>query len=159
MDIYDSLFSQGGSLNEQIARQVFELLPEDGPIMIITDRGGNCWPSDSGKFNSLNLSELFIQGLLDKVDDGEEPVITQADDYGIVALQLATSQTNCGYLILALPRYSPESTMVNIDLIEIILRQVGLIAKLIEKNSMLCENQRKQQSVTSQYYHGDSSMN
>jgi hypothetical protein len=63
---------------------------------------------------------------------------------------LATEQTNCGYVIIALPQYSPESTLINIDLIEILLNQTGLIAKLIEKNNLLHELQMKQFSLCGQ---------
>jgi hypothetical protein len=63
---------------------------------------------------------------------------------------LVTEQTNCGYVILALPQYSPESTLKNIDLIEILLNQVTLIAKLIEKNSLLYKLQAKHYSLYGQ---------
>jgi hypothetical protein len=85
-----------------------------------------------------------------KIDDGDEPVITQADDCGIVAAELATEQTKCGYVIIILPGYNPESTLVNIDLIETLLNQTELTAKLIEKNNQLCELQRKQLSSYTQ---------
>jgi len=150
MDMYDSLFSPGSVLNEQIAQQIFDILPEQGLIMVIMDRDGNRWPSDSEKFSTLNISESFLRELCAKVDDGAEPVITQVDDFSIIAAQLATSRTNCGYVIIALPQYSPESTLVNIDLIEILLNQAGLIAKLIEKNNLLYELQTKQFSMYSQ---------
>jgi hypothetical protein len=35
MDMYDSLFSSNSVLNEQIACQLFEVLPDQGPIMVI----------------------------------------------------------------------------------------------------------------------------
>ena len=156
MDMYDSLFSPGGVLNEQIARQIFDILPERGPVIVIMDRDGNCWPSDSEEFSKLNISESFLRELADKIDDGVEPVVTQVDDCGVVAAQLATEQTNCGYVIIALPRYSPESTLINIDLIEILLNQIGLIAKLIEKNNLLYELQMKRYSV---YGRGETASN
>ncbi len=149
MDIHNSLLSPVAVLNEQIARQVFELLPERGPVMIIMDRDGNCWPSDSEQFSKLNISKEFLKELCDKVDDGAEPIVTQANDCSVVAAQLATEQTNCGYVFLAIPQYSPESALVNIDLVEIVLSQVSLIAKLIEKNNLLYELQMKQFSVYS----------
>ena len=147
MDMYDSLFSQNCVLNEQIARQIFEILPEQGPVMVIMDRDGNCWPSDSESFSGLNLDESFLEELRAKIDDGAEPLVTQVNDFSIVAAQLVTEQTNCGYVIIALPQYSPESTLINIDLVEILLNQVSLIAKLIEKNTLLYELQVKQFSV------------
>ena len=149
MDIHNSLLSPVAALNEQIARQVFELLPERGPVMIIMDREGNFWPSDSEQFSKLNISKEFLKELCDKVDDGAEPIVTQVNDCSVVAAQLATEQTNCGYVFLAMPQYSPESALANIDLIEIVLSQVSLIAKLIEKNNLLYELQMKQFSVYS----------
>ena len=148
--MYDSLFSPSCVLNEQIARQIFDILPEQGLIMVIIDRDGNCWPSNSENFSTLNISESFLKELCAKIDDGAEPVVTQADDFSIIATQLATEQTNCGYVIIALPQYSPESTLINIDLIEILLNQTGLIAKLIEKNNLLHELQMKQLSLYGQ---------
>ena len=150
MDIYESLFPAGCVLNEQIARQIFDILPERGPVIVIMDGDGHCWPSDSEKFSNLNISESFLRELCAKIDDGAEPVVTQANDCSIIAAQLATEQTKCGYVVIALPQYSPESTLVNIDLIEILLNQIGLIAKLIEKNNLLYELQMKQFSEYSQ---------
>jgi Trk K+ transport system NAD-binding subunit len=144
MDMFDSLMSISCRLNEQLGREVFEVLPENGPIIAIINRDGNCWPSDSERFSTLNISEDFFKELCAKVDDGEEPVITEANESSIVAAQLATEKTNCGYLIIALPGYSVESALVNINLIEILLSQISLIAKLIEKNNLLYELQMKQ---------------
>jgi len=63
---------------------------------------------------------------------------------------LATGRNNCGYVIIALPQYNPESTMINIDLIEMSLNQVGLIAKLIDKNNLLYEVQMKHYGLCGQ---------
>jgi hypothetical protein len=141
MDIYESLLSSSFALNEQIARQLFEVLPEQGPVILIMDRNGNTWPSDSEEFNRLNISESHLKDLRDKIDDGVEPVITQTNDCSIIATQLATERSNCGYVIVALPQYSPESTLINITLIETLLNQFNLIAKLLEKNNRLYEVQ------------------
>jgi Trk K+ transport system NAD-binding subunit len=147
MNMYGSLVSPGCILNEQVARQVFDILPEGGPIMVIMDREGNCWPSNSEEFSKLNISESFIRELCAKIDDGTEPVITHTNDSSIIAAQLATEQTNCGYVIVALPQYNPESTMANINLIETILSQTSLIARLIEKNNLLYELHNKRSSL------------
>ncbi len=150
MDMGDWLFSPSCALGEQIAQQIFDILPERGPIMVIMDRDGNCWSSNSEEFSKLNINESFLIELCATIDDGAEPVITQANDCSIIAAQLTTERTNCGYVIIALPQYSPESTLVNIDLIETLLSQTGLIAKLIEKNNLLHELQMKQLSLYTQ---------
>lgn len=141
MNIYESLTSPSFMLNEQVARQVFEVLPEHGPMVLIMDRRGNSWPSNSEEFARLNISEPFLKELCAKIDDGDEPVVTQAEDCSIVAAELATDQNDCGYVIVALPNYTPESTLANIDLIETVLGQFSLIARLIEKNNRLYESQ------------------
>ena len=87
MDMCESLFSPGFVLNEQIARQIFEILPEQGPIMVIMDRDGNIWPSDSEEFAKLNISEPFLKELCAKIDDGAEPIITQANDCSVIDTQ------------------------------------------------------------------------
>ena len=148
MDTFSSAYEQSCVLNEQIARQIFDILPEDGPVMIIVSPKGNYWPSDSEGFTRFGFNDGFIKDLCTKVDDGEEPIITQINDCSVVATALATERTNCGYIILALPHYSPESTLANLTLIEILLSQMGLIAHLIEQNNILYQRQTKQLIAT-----------
>jgi hypothetical protein len=150
MDIGDWLATPGCALDEQIAKEIFDILPERGPIMVIMDREGHCWFSNSEEFFKLDINESFLRELCAKIDDGTEPIVTQANDSSIIAAQLTTERTYCGYVVIILPQYSPESTLINIDLIETILNQTGLIAKLIEKNNLLCELQRKQLSSYTQ---------
>jgi hypothetical protein len=135
----DSVFQPASLLSEQVARHIFEILPESGIVMIILDKDGNCWPSNSDEFSKLRIDQSCLKQLCQRIDDAQEPVISQLDQCSIVSAQLATSKTNCGYIIVALPHYSPESTLTNLEMIEILLNQVNLIAKLIEKNNMLYE--------------------
>jgi hypothetical protein len=149
MDMYDSLVSPDNVLIEHVARQIFDILPEHGPIMVIMDRQGNFLPSNAEEFCRLDINESFLRELCNKVDDGVEPVITQVKDAGITAVQLVTERRNYGYVIIILPRYSPESTLANIDLLETILNQTTLVAELIEQNNLLNELQMKHCSVYS----------
>jgi hypothetical protein len=146
MNIYESLSSPSFMLNEQVARQLFDVLPERGPLVLIMDRRGNIWPSDSDEL----ASESFLKELCAKIDDGAEPVLTQVNDCSIVAAELTTDQGDCGYVMIALPNCGPESTLVNIDLIEMVLSQFSLIARLIEKNNLLYEVQMKRYRVCGQ---------
>ena len=144
MGMYESLLSPGFVLNEQIARQIFEILPESGPVIAIFDRDGNIWPSDSEQFSKLGLDQAYIKELCARIDDGVEPIITGIHDMVIIGAQLATEQNKCGYVIIALSQYSPDSALINMDLLEILINQFSLIAKLIEKNNQLYEVQMKQ---------------
>ena len=135
----EQVFHPASMLCEQVARHVFEILPESGIVMVILDREGNCWPSNSDEFSKLNVDLSNLKQLCQRIDDAQEPVISQLDQCSIVAAQLATSKNNCGYIIIALANYTPESTLINLDLIEVLLNQVNLIARLIEKDNMLYE--------------------
>jgi len=147
MDIYNSMFSPAFVFNEQIATQIFDTIPENGPIVIIVDHDGNTWPSDSEEYHNLNVSESFLRELCYKIDDGYEPVIAQENDCSFVATQLVTDQSNGGYIIIALPKYTPDYVLENICLVEMIINQVGLIAKLIEKNNRFYQVQAKRHTA------------
>ena len=150
MDISQSLSSPGFMLTDQITRQIFEVLPERGPLIVIMDTNGNSRPSDPEEFAKLNISESFLKEICVTIDDGAEPVITNSNDCSIVAGQLATEDSNYGYVFVVLPQYNPESTLLNIDLIEMLLNQIGLIARLIEKNNFHYEVQMKHYQICSQ---------
>lgn len=154
MSMQDLSFSsernfRGQQLNEQIAVQMFEILRDEGPVMVIMDREGYFWTSDPDRFSQIGIDNSFLKDLNDKIDDGDEPVISQLNDNSIVAAQLTTDKTNCGYIIIILPNYTPESALINIDLIEMVLNEINLIAKLIEKNTLLYELQVKHHQMYS----------
>ena len=149
MDIYSKMFSPAFVLNEQIARQIFETIPEQGPVVVILDTDGNCWPSDSEEFHKLNIHESFLKELCSKIDDGDEPLITCENGCGFIATQLATDKHNCGYIIIALPHHSKESILTNIGIIEMLLNQISLIARLVEKNNHFYEIHTNINSVES----------
>jgi hypothetical protein len=147
MDTYKSQLSRSSELNEQIAREIFDILGEDGPVLIIMDREGNHHLSDPVRVSELNISDTFLKELCSKIDDGAEPIVTQMNDVGIVAVELATEGTRYGYVVMALPQYNIESTMINFSLVELLLNQIGLIAELIEKTERSYELQMKRLSM------------
>jgi hypothetical protein len=111
------------------------MLPERGP-----DSGHHgsrrqpTGPATRGVRETQASARRLLKDLRAKVDDGAEPVITQVGETSVTVAQLATDQTNCGYVIVALPRYSPESTLANIDLVEALLSQITLIARLSRRS-------------------------
>jgi len=55
MDMYNSVCSSSNALIDQIARQIFDILSEHGPVMVIIDRAGNFWlsnPEEFGRFRA-----------------------------------------------------------------------------------------------------------
>ncbi len=143
MDIYQSLFSSAAMLNEQLAEEIFDAVPEDGPIILIMDKAGNTLQSDTESFTGLNIGESFLTELRTRVDDGVEPAIAQVQQCSVIASQLAGERGRYGYIFLVIPQNTIESTLTNINLIEMLLNQVRLIVGLHEKNQQLYENRMK----------------
>ena len=77
-------------------------------------------------------------------------MVTQIDECSVAAAQLCTEQTHSGYVMVILPEQGPESMLANISLVEVVLNQMSLIARLIERNNVQHELQMKQFSVYSQ---------
>jgi hypothetical protein len=141
MDLCNTSVSETHALSERIAQEVFDVLPERGPILVIMDREGESWHSHPEEFAALGIDGSLLKYLRAKVDDGAEPVITQVGQTSVTIAQLATDQTNCGYVVVALPCCTPESALTHIDLVEALLSQVTLIARLVEKTSTLTRGQ------------------
>jgi len=137
MEMCESVFSERRALNERIAQELFETLPESGPVVCICGRDGERWVSDEGRFEALGLPEDFVGDLCARIDDGVEPVLTQYGNVAIVAMQLATQQWALGYVIFALPQSSPEEVLRNSALVEMVLNQIELVAKLVEQSEQL----------------------
>ncbi len=149
MNMYEAMFSPSSLLNEKVARQIFDVLGDNGPVMLIIDREGHQWPSDSDAFIKLNICQSYLDEICAQIDDGVEPVITQTTDCMVAASELATDRTKCGYILVFVQADKQQQNLVNHDLLEIMINQVNLIARLIEKNSLLYELQVKQQSGVS----------
>jgi len=144
---YDAMFSADEALKAQVAAEVFDTLSERGPILALMDRGGNCWSSHPELFATLGPGPELLEDLWAKVDDGAEPATAQIGDTTVMVAQLATEQTNCGYLVLVVPRSSAEWAQINLDLVEALFGQVTLIAQLFEKSRCLNEAQARTYSV------------
>lgn len=159
MNTYDPFVSPAYLLNEQVARQLFQTLPEGGPVVLIMDRAGHHWPSDSQAFAAFDISDAYLAELWGRIDDGSEPVIAQTPKCTIVAAELASERTRCGYIALILPQDGPEHAIDNIDLVEIIIAQMNLVARLIEKNVLLYELQSKYIPGTNKYVEHEAALN
>ncbi len=143
MDIFNSFNSSSFSLNEQLARHIFEYFSDSEKLVVIMDRNGNCWPSDSERFNEIHLDKNLLNDVFSRIDDGEEPLIVNLSGFTAMATQLTTEKTNCGYIFLVLPQDENPKEQFDFELMEILLNQLNLVARLIEKNSLLHDIQLK----------------
>ena len=137
MSIYESLLSSPMLLNEQIAMEMFAAMPDGEPLVVICDEKGNYWASDQSRFSKVISDRQELERICTTIMDGCDPVIHEVDDCTIVATQLDTERANRGCLFLILPAYTHQSTLANMEVIELLLSQLNLVARLIEKNNQL----------------------
>jgi hypothetical protein len=148
MDTYELECLSPSMLNQQIASVVFSCLPEDGPLAVILDGNGRYWPSDACKYSTIFSKSHGLEGIIARIDDGDDPVIADIGGTPVVASQLATKNGHCGYVVLALDEYTQASTVENIDLIETILSMMSLVGGLIEKANKMQADQMKNLNYT-----------
>ena len=141
MDACDATFSATYVLNEQIARAVFEMLPDGGPVVGIMDGDGHRWLSDPVGYDQADVTESIVDDLRCQVDDGIEPVTARRGDVSVTVTQLTTEHTRCGYLILVVPSSAGGMTTAQHDLVEALLGQILLVANLIEARCLLSDTQ------------------
>jgi len=144
MDMYESLFSAESVLNEQIARHVFESIGQEGPLMIIVDRDGHTWPSNSEHFSEFHLSVDLLSSFCSRIDDGGDPIDIAIDGNRVVGCQLSTESVNCGYLFMIIDKQMSKQDNLLVSLMEMLFNMTRLVANLIERNNRMYEQQIRQ---------------
>ena len=78
-----------------------------------------------------------------KIGDGVEPVISHVENYGLIGSQLSAEHNTCGYILMIMEEPGLESMLAKMELLEMILNQFNLIAKLTEKCNAFYQIQAK----------------
>ncbi len=136
--LYREILDCSGLLIDQVRGQLFGRLEPDGPVLIVADTRRQCKTSHPGRAGVL-LSDnaLWIDLICDRLDDGEDPLILPVNGGCVAACQLLTERTHCGYLLVYLEGYTPQTAEANRLLFELIFAQAEATCELIEKNNQL----------------------
>jgi len=156
MNIYDSLFFPDELLNEQIANHIFQSLGENCPLVLILDNARNIHPSNPEKFSRISTDKLMLQEICDRIDDGFEPAIISQEGILIAGAQLATDQTNCGYVLLVMENSNSDMLPDHSSVLEAVFCQFNLVARLVTVNNFFRELQMKH---FSEYAHSATTLN
>lgn len=127
-------FTHYSQVNEHIAESLVEAIGEDGPLLVVVDRQGNCWSSDTLKFTQV-LSEEVIDQITCRIDDGCDPVISSCEEISFYATELMADQYSCGYLIIVFCGTNEVDILENIELVEGIASLANVVASLIRRQS------------------------
>jgi len=141
----------------KIAQTVFDSFDNTDIVLAILNHNGTYVANKLDIFEQVFSDSRLLDELCRRVDDGQEPLISQVDGFLVAASGLSNGLKNIGYAIMLLPADSTSSPQADSfksvdstpsaqlrtglltagDFIEIILEQFSTIAGLIEANRQL----------------------
>lgn len=127
----------------KIAHAVFDSFDNTNVVIAILNKNGSYVANKLDVFEEVFAEPAILDELCRKIDDGQEPLISQIDGFVIAASSLFSGFEQIGYSIMLIP----IETFKSFDFIEVILQQFSQIAGLIEQNQQLRESSQVEQSV------------
>ncbi len=127
----------------QIAHAVFDSFASTDIVLAILNHNGSYVANKLDVFEEVFSDQRLLDELCRRVNDGQEPVISQIDGFFVAAAGLSNGFEQVGYAIILLPAES----FGHIDFIEIILEQFSTIAGLIEQNQQLKDSIETEKTI------------
>lgn len=132
------MFDSSNLLTEQIRGYLFNLVGTEGPVLVVVDTDRRVQASHPGKVGFLLAdNQRLLDEICGRLDDGEDPLVLKVKGGCVAACQLGTERVHCGYFLVLLEGYTPETVGANMRLVEMILSQAQLVCELVEKNNQL----------------------
>jgi len=136
--LYKDIFDASDLLIEQVRGHLFGLLGSEGPTLAVADVDRRVKTNHPSRIGILMADDgALLESLCNRLDDGEDPLVVKVKGGCIAACCLTTERAHCGYLMVVLEGYTPETAGANMPLIEMIFAQAQLTCELIEKNNQL----------------------
>ncbi len=136
--LYKDILDSPDLLIEQVRGHLFAAVGPDGPPLVVADLDRQWKTSHPGRAGYwLDPNKRLIERVCDRLDDGDDPLIMKVQGGCVAACQLATERVHCGYLLVFLEGYAPETAEANMQLFELIFAQAEAACELIEKNNQL----------------------
>ena len=135
MSIFDELFSSHEMINEQVAHEVFNLLPEDDMFLVIRDSQGSNWISDTEKYERYFCGDTSVNLICQRIDDGEELILSSINGCGVAGGLIRNQHDGFGYAIICQPSKDTSGMLFNVETLELSLKLISLVASLVSKNN------------------------
>ncbi len=148
--LYKDIFDASDLLIEQVRGHLFGLLGPEGPTLAIAGKDRQLKTNHPSRAGLLMADEgRLLVSLCDRIDDGEDPLVVKVKGGCIAVCGLGTERDQCGYLMVVLEGYTPDTAGANMPLIEMMFAQAQLVCELVEKNNQLHHSRLVQLSRTS----------
>lgn len=136
-DLYRSLISDTALMSRQFTGAMFDLANPEGLVLIYVSPDYTVTCSHPTRAGFLHSTPDITRKLCGRIDDGDDPCVSDVEDGCIIGTQLQAEQGHAGYFLAFMPGYSSQTVQMNMDFAELILSQAQLIYRLIEKNNKL----------------------
>lgn len=115
-------------MTEKTTQLIFDSFENTDIAVALISKDGDCIANRPEVFDKVFSNQKLLEGLCQKIDDGQEPLITFVDDFLVAASGLSTGDDDISYAVMIVPDCSPERAISCMDFVEIILSQISQLA-------------------------------
>ena len=112
---------------ESLVSRLFDTIPEDSVMVVLASRKGKFWVSHPQEVEDLNIEPGQWQTIMERLDDGDDPVVVSSNDVHIIGSQLSSRQCEYPYVMILLARKSADTLVQNMDLVQMVINQIDLM--------------------------------
>lgn len=117
---------------KQLSTVLFDILDEDGPLVVITDSLGSQYNNNEEIFADAFENHDEISQIIGAVADGHDPLRCEVDGYNVYATQLHVENEGCIYAMVAVCGLKSGAEQC---LAEAVLDQIRLVTSMLEKTN------------------------
>ncbi len=112
---------------------LFEVIPDDSMIVVLSNREGKLWASHPQEVEALNIEPEQWQMIMERLDDGNDPVVVCGNDFQVVGAQLSDMDQEFRYVMVLLSCRSSDALFQHMGLVEMVINQINLMLSYADR--------------------------
>lgn len=116
---------------------LFEVIPDDSMMVVLANREGSLWTSHPQEVEALNIEPRQWQLIMERLDDGDDPVVVCGNDFQVVGAQLSNTCWEYRYVMVLLSCRSADALFQHMGLVEMVINQIDLMMSYAD-SEMVC---------------------
>ncbi len=112
---------------ESLVAHLYDIIPDNSMMVVLSNRAGRLWASHPQEVEVLNIENEQWQDIMERLDDGDDPVVVSTNDVHIVGAQLSGIRLDYPYVMILLARRASDVLLQQMGLVEMVINQVDLM--------------------------------
>lgn len=112
---------------KSLVARLYDVIPDNSMIVVLSDHAGRLWASHPQEVEALNIESEQWQDIMERLDDGDDPVVVSTNDVHIVGAQFSEKRLDYPYVMVLLSRRSSDVLLQQMGLVEMIINQIDLM--------------------------------